>query len=103
MLEANAFQFFNCEGICFYYSFRMKIRLCEEEVEKLLSDTCLKLGFCLPPPLINRIVSNPPADIDRFADVIYRGEGLDPSLKSLAYYQLRELVAEAFERHQYKK
>jgi hypothetical protein len=77
----------------------MKTRLHKEEIEKLLSNVGVKLGFCLPPPLTKRIINNPPADIDRLVDVIYRGEGLDPSLKSPLYYQLHELVTEVFERH----
>jgi hypothetical protein len=76
----------------------MKLRA--EETERLLADLYIKLGFCLPLPLIKQIVNNPPASVDRFADVVYRGEGLDPSLKSPLYYQVHDIVAKAFERHE---
>ena len=77
----------------------MKTRLYEQEIEQLLSDVGVRLGFCLPAPITKRIINNPPTDIGRFANVIYRAEGLDPSSKSPLYYQLHEIVAEAFKRH----
>jgi hypothetical protein len=77
----------------------MKTRHADDEVQRLLSALSLKLGFCLPLPLVKRIINNPPASVDRFTDVVYKGEGLDPDLKSPLYYQVHELVAKAFEQH----
>ena len=78
----------------------MDIKLSEKETEGLLADLCIKLGFCLPLPLIKRIVNCPPRNVDRFADVVYRGEGLDPALKSPLYQQVHKIVAEAFQQHE---
>ncbi|MBF9222301.1 hypothetical protein [Hymenobacter ruricola] len=78
----------------------MKIRLADTETEGLLYDLCVKLGFCLPVPLQKRIVNNPPMTVEKFAEAVYRGEGLDPLLNSALYQQVYEMVAKAFERHQ---
>lgn len=81
----------------------MNVKLSGKETEILLSDLCIKLGFCLPPPLIKRIANNPPVNIDRFADVVYNGEGLEPALESPLYHQVRNMIAEAFAKHEQEK
>jgi hypothetical protein len=78
----------------------MKVILTVGETEWLLYDLCVKLGFCLPPPLMQRIINNPPPTIDRFVSVIYKGEGLKPELKSALYKQVYDMVAKAFEKHE---
>jgi hypothetical protein len=69
----------------------------------VLSKLCIKLGFCLPPPDIERMAVSPPIDIDEFSQAVFVAEGLDPvtSDKHL-FNQVRELVAEAFVEHQSK-
>jgi len=48
------------------------------QVELLLQELCVKLGFCLPPKEIVRIEQNPETDIDAFTDDVIRSEGIDP-------------------------
>ena len=79
--------------------FRERLQLPEAVAAQLLLDLCLKHGFCLPPRLSSRISKNPPATIERFAQVVYRAEGLDPGLESDLYKAVRTSVALAFERY----
>ncbi|MDO7845975.1 hypothetical protein Q5H92_06380 [Hymenobacter sp. M29] len=78
----------------------MKVLLTKEEVEKLLFNLCVKLGFCLPLVAQRRIINSPPTNVDRFADVVYKAEGLDPKLASPLYNQVHKMVAEAFQQHE---
>ena len=77
----------------------MRVKLTEEEAYWLLHDLCVKVGFCLPPNVTQRIIKNPPTAIDWFSSVVYRAEGLDPALRSPLYEQVREQVAAAFQNH----
>ena len=81
---------------------QMDILLSEKEVEWLLRDLCVKLGSCLPPAVQQRVINNPPTDVGRFTDVIYKAEGLDPELKNPLYQQVHEMVAKAFQQHKRK-
>lgn len=76
----------------------MLVKLSEKEADELLNDLCIKLGFCLPPPAQRRIAKHPPSDLARFANVVYRAEGLDPGLDSNLYRALREQIARAFQK-----
>jgi hypothetical protein len=70
------------------------------ETESLLSVLCTKLGFCLPPKEENRLIENPPETIDDFTDAVFRAEGLNPQYAERHLYrQVRDKVAEAFEKH----
>jgi hypothetical protein len=48
------------------------------QVEALLSELCMVLGFCLPPHEQARLQESPPTDVDAFTDAVIRAEGLDP-------------------------
>lgn len=41
-----------------------------DEVKSLLSDLCIKFGFCLPPEKEIRLRKKPPEDIDAFTDQV---------------------------------
>jgi hypothetical protein len=56
----------------------MEFQMLPEKIEALLYELCVVLGFCLPPDVQARLKSNPPSDIDEFADAVIRAEGLDP-------------------------
>ena len=78
----------------------MKVKLSPNEVKWLLSDLCVKLGFCLPSKVEVRLINNPPSSPDRFADVVYAAEGLDPRLKSGLYDAVLARVVQAFNEHE---
>ena len=48
------------------------------QIEALLYELCVVLGFCLPPKEHLRFQSEPPADVDAFTDAVIRADGLDP-------------------------
>lgn len=69
-----------------------------DDTKKLLDTLCVKLGFCLPPDQIERLVAKPPPDVAGFTDHVFRAEGLDPdSGRRRLYRQVRDVVREAFE------
>ena len=69
------------------------------EVEKLLRDLCVRLGFCLPPDEQQRLETSPPADVRSFTDAVFVAEGLDPETASRNLYrQVGDLVTDAFRR-----
>ena len=72
------------------------------EVERLLNDLCVHLGFCLPPDERARFKESPPADVRSFTDAVFFAEGLDPDTsRRHIYRQVRDMVADAFRRAQY--
>ena len=48
------------------------------QVESMLYELCVVLGFCLPPEEVALLKSNPPTEVDAFTDAVIRAEGLDP-------------------------
>ena len=48
------------------------------QIELLLEELCIDLGFCLPPDVQAQLIHEPPADVDEFTDAVIRAEGLDP-------------------------
>lgn len=71
----------------------------EAEAQKLLGVLCVKYGFCLSPLWHARLERNPPKSIDKFADTVFRAEGLDPATTDNGLYKsVREEVRQAFER-----
>ena len=65
------------------------------EVQNLLGELCVKLGFCLPGPAIRRISTCPPPTVDRFTDVVIRAEGLNPREPHMRR-MVRKIVADHF-------
>jgi hypothetical protein len=45
------------------------------KVRALLSQLCVKLGFCLPPLEIERLATSPPEDSDEFTEAVLVAEG----------------------------
>ena len=56
----------------------MNAQLSPRQVELLLQELCVVLGFCLPPDANAQLMREPPADVDEFTDAVIRAEGLDP-------------------------
>ena len=77
----------------------VSIRLTESEATDLLYVVSSQLGFCLPPNWQSRLAKNPPTSPERFADTVYRVEGLDPALRSDLYKQVLACCEAAFQRH----
>jgi hypothetical protein len=75
------------------------VRLIARDVDFLLGDLCVTLGFCLSPDVQAEFVARPPEDVDTFAEAVFRAEGLDPVTGDRRLYgQVRSLVARAFVR-----
>ena len=49
-----------------------------KQIQSLLEELCVDLGFCLPPDAQARLLNDPPDDVDAFTDALIRAEGLDP-------------------------
>lgn len=56
----------------------MRFKLSSPQVETLLHELCVVLGFCLPPDEQARLRDSPPTEVDAFTDTVIRAEGLDP-------------------------
>jgi hypothetical protein len=65
-------------------------------VSRLLETLCVELGFCLSPIEQQRLLANPPADIDAFTQAVFAAEGMDQRLHRQLYRQVRERLAQAF-------
>jgi hypothetical protein len=67
------------------------------EVDRLLNDLCVDLGFCLPQEERQRLATSPPATVKSFTDAVFIAEGLDPlSADRHLWRQVRDRVAGAF-------
>ena len=68
------------------------------QVEALLSELCVVLGFCLLPDEQARLRESPPTDVDTFTDAVIRAEGLDPHADIPLHMRrdIRSRVAEHF-------
>ncbi len=68
------------------------------QVEALLYELCVVLGFCLPPDEQARLRESPPTDVDAFTDAVIRAEGLDPHADIPLHMRrdIRSRVAEHF-------
>ena len=49
-----------------------------KQIQFLLDELCVDLGFCLPPDAQAELVKHPPPDVEAFTDAVIRAEGLDP-------------------------
>jgi hypothetical protein len=71
----------------------------QTEAEALLSDLCVRYGFCLPSEEHDRLLDNPPQDVLSFVDAVYIAEGLNPETADRSTYRaVRDRVAESFAR-----
>jgi hypothetical protein len=51
----------------------------ETEIEYLLDDLCVELGFCLSPVMKARLVKFPPKTPEKFANAVVCADGLNPA------------------------
>jgi hypothetical protein len=56
----------------------MEFQLSPKQVEALLYELCVVLGFCLPPNANVQFTHEPPTGVDEFTDAVIQAEGLDP-------------------------
>jgi hypothetical protein len=73
----------------------MALQIHNQKIYALLSELCIKLGFCIPPEHSVRLQKDPPADIDSFTDAIFWAEGLAPGNE----VELRREVRKVVEKH----
>ena len=68
------------------------------QIDLLLQELCVDLGFCLPPDELIRIREKPEIDVDAFTDVVIRAEGLDPQgdISLNLYRKVRAVVVKHF-------
>jgi len=64
----------------------------EAEVQQLLDELCVDLGFCLPADEQRRLRESPPVDADSFTDAVFEAEGLDAGLDKRLRKQVRERI-----------
>ena len=71
--------------------------LTEDEVQRLLNDLCVTLGFCLGPQDSRRLRESPPSDPIEFTNAALRAESSIPSLVDRHLYrQVRDMAAGAY-------
>lgn len=64
------------------------------QIQALLDQLCVDLGFCLPPDAQEELCESPGTDVDAFTDRVIVAEGLDPIyLDGHLRRQIRERVA----------
>ena len=62
----------------------------DPRVGALLSELCVRYGYCLPPDAQNELLAEPPRDEGSFIEAVLRAEGRDPMLVDTS--ELRELT-----------
>lgn len=67
----------------------------QREMQFLLEELCIELGFCLPPDDQERIVATEMWDADSFVAEVFRCEKMNPD----EFRQLRREVGRKFEDH----
>jgi len=67
----------------------------DSDVEQLLGELCIGLGFCLPPDEIRQLCESPPKTVDSFTDAVFDAEGMG----DMSYTDLRRQVREVVARH----
>ncbi|MGK5672489.1 hypothetical protein ACSNOB_06555 [Micromonospora sp. URMC 106] len=67
----------------------------KSDVQRLLDELCIKLGFCLPPEENRRLRESPPGEVDSFTDAVFKAEGMG----DMSYTDLRRQVREVVGQH----
>lgn len=67
----------------------------DSNVQRLLNELCVKLGYCLPPDERRRLEEAPPGAVDSFTDAVFEAEGVG----DMSYTDSRRQVREVVERH----
>ncbi|REL26691.1 hypothetical protein DXX93_08955 [Thalassotalea euphylliae] len=72
----------------------------EKEVEKLLDQVCVDLGFCLPPNVKSRLIKFPPKTSEKFTKTLIEVEGftIETIDKSL-YKQLFDKIDSVYSKY----
>jgi hypothetical protein len=74
-------------------------QISENEARNLLNKLCVKYGFCLSALWNARLQKNPPNTVEKYAETVFKAEGLDPKMAdSDLYKKIREEVYQAFQR-----
>ena len=77
-----------------------KTKLNVSEVQALLYNLCVELGFCLPPKESDRLLETPPEDVNAFTEAVFLAEGMNPKHYSRGLYRsVQAMIAEAFRLH----
>ncbi|MFC0528436.1 hypothetical protein [Phytohabitans kaempferiae] len=63
-----------------------------DEVQRLLDDLCVNLGFCLPREEQRRLRVSPPPDAESFTVAVFEAEGLDPRQDKRLYRDVRDTI-----------
>jgi hypothetical protein len=63
------------------------------DVEQLLVELCIDLGFCLPPDEIRQLCQSPPKTVDSFTDAVFEAEGMGDMSDTDLRRQVRDVVA----------
>jgi hypothetical protein len=69
------------------------------EVRVLLSTLCIKLGFCLPPTEIEKLIEALPRNVEDFTRAVFVAEGVGIAKSDPLFKQVKELAARAFAKH----
>ncbi|WP_112699220.1 hypothetical protein [Micromonospora noduli] len=64
------------------------------EVQRILEELCIKLGFCLPPEENLRLRESPPSDADSFTDAVFEAEGMGDMSDTDLRRRVREVVGQ---------
>jgi len=75
---------------------RFQIKLNESQIEPLLWELCVKLGFCLDPAEQERLKESPPTNVEAFADAVFVAEGADPNANPHIRKQVIACIAAHF-------
>ena len=78
----------------------MEVFLSDRQLEELLGELCVELGFCLNPQAYDEIIRSTPTEISEFVDRIFVLEGLNPDLAdSSVRRRMKGMVAAACRKH----
>lgn len=73
----------------------------EAQVEALLRQLCVDLGFCLHGDAVDQLIDHPPATADEFARSVFAAEGLDYEVDPRE--SLKQAVRDMVALHQAKR
>jgi len=59
----------------------------EAELEQLLDQVCVELGFCLPHKVKSRLIKFPPNTSEKFTQSVIKGEGLNIDVLDKSLYK----------------
>ncbi|MGA5305867.1 hypothetical protein ACPCHT_38650 [Nucisporomicrobium flavum] len=64
----------------------------DSDVQRLLNELCIRLGFCLSPEDSRRLLESPPEGVDAFTDAVLEAEGMGDMSYTDVRRQVREVV-----------